>query len=218
MPHPSDGILNIGWTLFTHEIFSGFLWSIIHDLVVEIGRPASLQDESVGDFIRRRFDSDVGDNIVSAVLHGIYAGDIYSLSVKSLLPTLWEAEARSADAGSVIWGLRKMWQKGVDEYRTNVDLFTELKHGFCGQDKERAMSDAQIRLVSDIKKSSVFTLRGGLGQLADELVNVLKRRKNISIRTDCPVQEISQTENKVNEMSISTSLSAAANSSSSRSV
>ena len=195
MPHPSDGIISIGQTLLTHEIFSKLLWSILHDLFIE-GRPASLQDESVGDFISRRFHPNLADNIVSAVLHGIYAGDIYSLSAKSLLPMLWEAEALFGYLGTVIGGLWEMKNKGYHELQTNVNLAAELQRGWHNYDKTNSMSVAKIRLASDIKNSSVFTLRGGLGQLSDELVTVLKRRENVSIRTHCYVQGISQVTDK----------------------
>ena len=198
MPHPSDGLLSIGRTLLTHEVFSGLSSSIYNDLMSSPGRPASLQDESVGDFISRRFHPSLADNLVSAVLHGIYAGDIYSLSAKSLLPTLWEAEALGKDLGSVLWGLWDMRSKGSYQLRTDVDLVAKLQRGYHKKNGSSVggESAAQVQLASGIKNSSVFTLRGGLGQLSDELVKALKSHKNVTIRTNCYVQKISQVVDK----------------------
>ena len=55
-------------------------------------RDPSVTDESVGDFIARRWDKRVADNLASAALHGIYAGDIYQLSARTLLERFWEME------------------------------------------------------------------------------------------------------------------------------
>ncbi|HSW86619.1 MAG TPA: protoporphyrinogen oxidase [Rhabdochlamydiaceae bacterium] len=58
-------------------------------------------DESVWDFIRRRFNSDVAEKLIEPVLLGIYAGDIRSLSAQACLPTLkkWEKNYGSLTKG-----------------------------------------------------------------------------------------------------------------------
>ena len=65
-------------------------------------RPGHLQDESVGSFLTRRFGSALADNVVSAIFHGIYAGDIYKLSARAIVPSLWATEIRNQ---SIIKGL-----------------------------------------------------------------------------------------------------------------
>jgi protoporphyrinogen/coproporphyrinogen III oxidase len=61
------------------------------------GRDPGTKDESVGDFLTRRFGSAVADNFASAVIHGIYAGDIYKLSVRTAMPLLSHLESRSEE-------------------------------------------------------------------------------------------------------------------------
>ena len=61
-------------------------------------RPDSMSDETVGSFLARRVDKRVADNIVSAVFHGIYAGDINQLSAKTLLSMAWQLEGRYGNA------------------------------------------------------------------------------------------------------------------------
>ena len=190
MPHPKDGIFNIAQTIFTEQAFSGIFSAIWTDMISE-DRPVGLQDESVGDFISRRFHPNVADNIVSAVLHGIYAGDVYSLSVKSLLPSLWEAEVYFNEWGPgssyVALSLIEQRRKGPRVFKTDYQLMDMLRVGLLAQD---TLPTAERKFAEDLKNCSVFTLRGGLGQLSDRLVQVLKASPNVSIRTDCYVQEI----------------------------
>lgn len=60
------------------------------------------QDETVANFITRRFGRKILENLVSPFIAGIYAGDAQRLEAKSVLPKLTQAER---EAGSVIRGL-----------------------------------------------------------------------------------------------------------------
>ncbi|KAJ3152087.1 oxygen-dependent protoporphyrinogen oxidase [Geranomyces michiganensis] len=62
-------------------------------------KPATLPDESIHAFVSRRFSPSIADNLVSAVLHGIYAGNAKELSVRSAMPILWEAERKHGSVG-----------------------------------------------------------------------------------------------------------------------
>lgn len=55
-------------------------------------RSVSSKEETVEQFLSRRFCKDLSQNIVSAVLHGIYAGDVKKLSVNSVMGRLVEME------------------------------------------------------------------------------------------------------------------------------
>ena len=194
MPNPADGLFSKLRTIFTEPALSGFFRAFYNDWTA-VDRPASLQDESIGDFISRRFHPNLADNIVSAVFHGIYAGDIYSLSVKSLLPSLWEAETYY-DVGNtgelnstshVISALLAQRRKGPLIDMSDQKLMELMQVALISEDR---MNEAERRFAKELKYCSVFTLRGGLGQLSDRLVQDLKANPNVSIRTDCYVQEI----------------------------
>ena len=62
-------------------------------------RPASLDDETVDSFFRRRFGAEAARYGAGPMVSGVYAGDPAALSIRSAFPHLWEAERRS---GSVI--------------------------------------------------------------------------------------------------------------------
>ncbi|KAJ1965458.1 oxygen-dependent protoporphyrinogen oxidase [Dispira parvispora] len=86
-------------------VLKGFIPAVLREPWRRDLRPSSsdpLGDESIFSFIQRHFGSTVADNIVSAVIHGIYAGDIRKLSVDSTLRSLKDIERRH---GSVVRGI-----------------------------------------------------------------------------------------------------------------
>jgi oxygen-dependent protoporphyrinogen oxidase len=58
-------------------------------------RPASLDDESVDSFFRRRFGEEAARYGAGPMVSGVYAGDPETLSIRSAFPRLWLAEERS---------------------------------------------------------------------------------------------------------------------------
>jgi oxygen-dependent protoporphyrinogen oxidase len=65
----------------------------------------TIDDESIGDFVRRRFGQEAVDYLAEPLLAGIHAGDVDTLSMHSLFPRLVEAERQT---GSVIRALRAL--------------------------------------------------------------------------------------------------------------
>jgi len=59
-------------------------------------------DESIGDFVRRKFSTETLDRLVGPFVSGVYAGDPEKLSLRSAFPTLYDAERRK---GSIIRGM-----------------------------------------------------------------------------------------------------------------
>jgi protoporphyrinogen/coproporphyrinogen III oxidase len=59
-------------------------------------------DESIADFVRRKFSATLLDRLVGPFVSGIYAGDPEKLSLRAAFPILYEVEAKS---GSVIRGM-----------------------------------------------------------------------------------------------------------------
>jgi oxygen-dependent protoporphyrinogen oxidase len=80
-------------------------------------------DESVADFVRRKFSPQLLDRLVSPFVSGIYAGDPERLSVRSSFPQLYEAEKV---AGSVVRGmLRLAKSKKSSRERPTLQSFRE---------------------------------------------------------------------------------------------
>lgn len=135
-------------------------------------RSPDLQDESVGSFISRRFGPSLAQNMVSAVLHGIYAGDIDRLSVKSLFPTMWRNEAAH---GSLILGMLRTKNKA--EIVDDVTLQAEL-------------TPDNAELMKKLENASVYSFKGGIETLSRALVTELKKNPNITIETSADLGSV----------------------------
>ncbi|CAG8521068.1 954_t:CDS:2 [Funneliformis mosseae] len=125
------------------------------------------EDESIHEFISRRFDKSVSDILISALIHGIYAGDVKKLSVKSIFTRLYDLEQRH---GSVIKGL----------LMGNKEAF------LCQQDKDllKIVNDENKELLAIMKDVSLYSFKDGIEQLPSAIVNDLKNRENVQLKTD----------------------------------
>jgi oxygen-dependent protoporphyrinogen oxidase len=113
-------------TLFTTKVISGKAkWRVLAEPFISKGND---EDESVGDFLERRIGKEAVDYLVDPVFSGIYAGDIYQISKKEILPQLQENEQK---LGSLVMGaLRSKTQKTniepmVLSFRKGVQQLTD---------------------------------------------------------------------------------------------
>jgi protoporphyrinogen/coproporphyrinogen III oxidase len=86
-------------------LISGFVgigtkFALLRDVIGKSVPPAG--DESIADFVRRKFSAEMLDRLVGPFVSGVYAGDPGKLSLRSSFPTLYEAEKSK---GSVIRGM-----------------------------------------------------------------------------------------------------------------
>ena len=75
-------------------------WALMRDILGKSIPPEA--DESVADFVRRKFSPQLLDRLVAPFVSGIYAGDPERLSIRSAFPQLYEAEKT---AGSIVRGM-----------------------------------------------------------------------------------------------------------------
>lgn len=168
MPGPAQNPYQMAWSLLTEPVFKGFFTGAILE-ITRPPRPANLEDESVASFLERRLGNPhIGNNIVSAVLHGIYAGDIYQLSAKSLFPKLWEHERQHESLSAAFeFGFRN---------RTNmlpkkdIDLMNDIE------------SKIDPSLSAQMKMANVYTFRKGIGTLSKALETSLRANHNVQFK------------------------------------
>jgi oxygen-dependent protoporphyrinogen oxidase len=144
-------------------------------------RPASMTDETVGSFLARRVDKRIADNLVSAVFHGIYAGDIWQLSAKTLLGLAWQLEGRY---GNALGGFFRMQNEDPRPEQLTLAHPQDLESA-------RAMNeeiDLELDFARNLQETSMFTFRNGLQQLVRALQDAVEARGNVEIRTEAPVQ------------------------------
>ena len=176
MPGPGSSLLQNVSNVLSEPIFKGTIVGALSELT-KPRRPEDLHDESVGSFLTRRFGSALTDNVVSAVFHGIYAGDIYKLSARSIMPSLWASEWRNS---SIVKGL--------------IDQAFRGRQPIAASDLDMIKTFQSQPLMSDklemVKKSSVFTFRSGIGELADRLESKLDESDNVLVLENTDVGQI----------------------------
>jgi oxygen-dependent protoporphyrinogen oxidase len=117
----------MGPALFSSSFLSGGTrGAILRDIFSNSAPPAD--DESVADFIRRKFSPTLLDRLVGPFVSGIYAGDPEKLSARAAFPILHEAESA---AGSVLRGAfqvmktRKAKRAGAPREQSSLQTFRE---------------------------------------------------------------------------------------------
>ncbi|KAJ3410455.1 hypothetical protein HDV05_003717 [Chytridiales sp. JEL 0842] len=161
MPSSLKGLL-----LQAPPVMKGVLPAILREPFV---KPTKANDESIHQFISRRFSKAVAENIVSAIIHGIYAGNIKELSVRSTLGFLWDHERRH---GSVTRGLLAS---------ANTSAGTQ----------EGLYVPEALPFISKIKQSSVYSFKGGMQTLTDALVKSLQtEHRNVKLLTNTAASKV----------------------------
>lgn len=72
-------------------------------------------DQSLGEFFRRRVGDEVVENLIEPLLSGIYAGDIDKLSLMSTFPQFYQTEQKHR---SLILGMKKTRPQGSGQQLT----------------------------------------------------------------------------------------------------
>lgn len=93
-----------GLSVAPHGLFTSSYLSVAARLrlLLEPFAPAGAADESIADFVRRRFGREFLDYLIDPLVGGLYAGDPERLSVAAVLPQLKGLERRY---GSVLRGV-----------------------------------------------------------------------------------------------------------------
>jgi oxygen-dependent protoporphyrinogen oxidase len=144
-------------------------------------RPTSMTDETVGSFLSRRVDKRIANNIVSAVFHGIWAGDIHQLSAKTLLGQAWQLEGRY---GNALGGYYRM------QNEDQGDDLVVLAHPWDLEQTRRINDEIDLEpgFEKKLKGCSHFTFKEGIQTLYRGLQKAVEDKGNVEIRTEAPIQ------------------------------
>ncbi len=161
-------------TVAQEPIFKGAVGGLFSEPSVT-ARSKYVQDESVGKFVTRRFGRHVADNLVSALFHGIYAGDLYKLSARTILPLFWHLEEIS-ETGIVGAIAEQMWNG--ESLLPYDDIQFTLQ-----SDQTLNISPTPMKALADkLEGSSVYTFKKGLAQLAEKTEAGLRKCDNVEIK------------------------------------
>jgi oxygen-dependent protoporphyrinogen oxidase len=187
---PNAGIIKNVWqntkALLTEPVFKEVFWRML----TEQSTPAREdtyrnRDESVADFISRRTSPRIADNLVSAVYHGIYAGDIYKLSAQTLMGPYRDLERTERRVLASLYELQKAGKRFLssDDFLAMHSVEHERPQGHW-----RSLSQL-------VKGTSVLTLKDGLGELAKRLATALKDKSGkVEVLTDAAISSISRSQ------------------------
>ncbi|KAI5968656.1 HEM14 [Candida margitis] len=153
------------------------------------------EDETVEQFFKRRLGStSLTDNVASAIIHGVYAGDIGKLSIKSVMPFLKDVESQS---GSIVKHILKSLtrkntkkeEKDVSEFSSELQLYEKLISPQANL----------LALQNNLKAFPMIKFRDGMETLPKNLANYLVNNTNTKIHYGTPVQQCDPKTGKVNE-------------------
>lgn len=193
-PDPSltllENISNIMDTVSQEDAFRGLLSGILFEHFRKT-RGKDVTDESVGHFFARRVGKNMVDRVMSAVVHGIYAGDVYKLSMKTLFPGIWRLES---EAGSLLAGFLQSYVEGpkLPAREANFTAALSQPYPFRKDFKE------------NLRRSSVFTFRNGIQQLVDKLQEHLRGRRNVTFMPNAAVKSVDSEQGNIKVWSSAT--------------
>ncbi|KAI5303765.1 oxygen-dependent protoporphyrinogen oxidase [Ascosphaera pollenicola] len=140
---------------------------------------AEILDQSLGEYLEGEFGKNFVDDLASAVIHGIYAADIYKLDARKVLPG--PVHFQSAMGMSLLKYMLRQRRTCV-----NRDVTAHLRN-FA-----KAKDSSQMKEYFDLCKSgSIFVLNRGMSTLTAKLAKRLSWADNVDVRLGTDVAFIS---------------------------
>ena len=163
------------------------------------------EDETVGAFLERRFGAEMVTRIFEPLLAGIYAGDLYGLSLDATFP---QFKALEAQYGSVIRGLAEQRRAAQGQRKAGTAQGQAAgRHGTVAAEgqasaqrgAEAAQSSSAASVLDRVRNrtggSLFLTFRHGLLSVVEALEERL-REQGCEIRLDARVTALSRGDDK----------------------
>ncbi|ARJ39765.1 protoporphyrinogen oxidase [Sporosarcina ureae] len=113
-------------------------------------------DQSLGKFFRRRFGTEVVENLIEPLLSGVYAGDIDHMSLESTFPQFYEVEKNHR---SLILGMKKTTPKQLPQKNSHSSKKMGAFHTFRkGLDSLVEALEEQLTDVNVMKGTRVTNI------------------------------------------------------------
>jgi oxygen-dependent protoporphyrinogen oxidase len=155
--------------VFREPLYDGmpaFMWNMLRPSA-DGQAPTSFEDVSIGDeFLRRGGVRAPVDNMLSAMCHGIYGGDVWKLSAESSI--FGTAFANNRLRVKYEHPLQKWTDRRVPVLRQDRDMLEQTEY-----------NDAITAYLSDSQRIKGINFGAGFGALTDALVEKLRANKNV---------------------------------------
>ncbi|CAG8589214.1 6364_t:CDS:2 [Scutellospora calospora] len=168
---PGGSLLSSLKSIVQNKFILSSIYSVIREPFIKPFK--NLDDESIHSFIARRFNLTLADTMMSALVHGIYAGDIKNLSIKSTFKQIFDMEQ---NYGSVIKGMIN--SKKLSALSQKDQSWLDL---LCLENKD---------LFSFMSTTSLYSFANGIEQLVHAIVSDLETRENVTIKTSHRVKKL----------------------------
>lgn len=133
-------------------------------------------------------------------MHGIYAGDIWKLSARTLLSQAWMLEGL---AGSIYKGMIKIQQE--TPLTDRVMLFHPHDLDVYKAMREEVKLDETFRAALD--GSAMFTFENGMAELVSALKRDLENNANVSFKFGSRIQDYQLAQDNQQQVEITTRVS-----------
>ncbi|EFE44272.1 protoporphyrinogen oxidase, putative [Trichophyton verrucosum HKI 0517] len=181
LPGPGGGVsfFDTLRDMVQEPAYKGLLRSLLGEPFKDCRDPKA-RDESVASFLLRRFGPALVDNLASAFLHGVYAGDIDKLSMKATMRQLWDDEF----GPGIIINLmnRGLSRKPVYYKHNRIQVLRAIRREYS--------SEFNIRVGLIFAPGYILYLEGGMRSLVSALSRELTRLPNVEIVRNAAVTHI----------------------------
>lgn len=185
---------------FTMPLFSSLPSAILQDMNTP-ARPPELKDETIESFITRRFGARIAEDFVSSLVHGIYAGNISELSVRSIFPTAWHLEGDLSQAGGKGGGIfaASMFKWLEKKLRPGARKSQSLRELLELTTEQSLVAKVLTNLPMDvpIPTGGLWSLDQGMETLVHQLERYLGQFGNVTILKNQSIRNITSHEKSV---------------------
>lgn len=185
--NPRDELIEVPNSLTTFFRFffgnTGLNESLLSGIFREPFKPLKLlppgSDELVELFFDRRFGRLMLQNLLSAIYHGIYAGDIAKLGMRSIMPQVFEIEQgkRSSIVGNA---LKSLFTPSSKKHISPI--LEQYNQDFPNSDV--------INLKKTIQAYPILCFSNGMDSVAKALYSLLKKQQNVVVHHKSPISEV----------------------------
>jgi len=148
-------------------------------------KPKNL-DESIESFFNRRLGNKIlTNNVLSAMIHGIYAGDISKLSIKSIMPKVKYLEK---DYGSITKAILQKIALRMKPLRARLPPLNPLPEYF---ESYKKLSPTNLKELSkQLKQYPAIKLQNGLQALPNLIAQHLSKQPNVNFVFNSDIKSI----------------------------
>ncbi|MFD2617174.1 protoporphyrinogen oxidase [Terrilactibacillus laevilacticus] len=141
-------------------------------------------DMSVGDFFAGRLGQEMVDDIINPLLSGIYAGDLYKLSLRATLPQFIGLENR---AGSLILGAKQaLPKKKTSQFATLKKGLSSLVDRLVETIRFPMLKNTCVTKIEKMNGRYKMSFKNGEALVVDGVIFTIPHEKTQELMSDCP--------------------------------